>query len=65
MQSGEIYRKTNTIFRENGYIVKVFNLKDMTHSDRWNPLRGKRRRNRYSNKFKCNNNGNTKEKRKR
>ncbi len=36
---GEIYRKTNTIFRENGYVVKVFNLKDMEHSDRWNPLR--------------------------
>ena len=35
---GEIYRKTNTIFRENGYIVKVFNLKDMEHSDRWNPF---------------------------
>lgn len=35
---GEIYRKTNSIFRENGYIVKVFNLKDMAHSDRWNPL---------------------------
>ena len=38
MLNGEIYRKTNTIFRENGYIVKVFNLKDMEHSDRWNPL---------------------------
>lgn len=38
---GEIYRKTNTLFRENGYIVKVFNLKDMTNSDRWNPLRRK------------------------
>lgn len=35
---GEIYRKTNTLFRENGYIVKVLNLKDMEHSDRWNPL---------------------------
>ena len=35
---GEIYRKINTIFREKGYIVKVFNLKDMEHSDRWNPL---------------------------
>ena len=35
---GEIYRKTNTLFRENNYIVKVFNLKDMAHSDRWNPL---------------------------
>lgn len=35
---GEIYRKTNTIFRENNYVVKVLNLKDMLHSDRWNPL---------------------------
>ena len=35
---GEIYRKTNTLFRENNYIVKVFNLKDMAHYDRWNPL---------------------------
>ena len=35
---GEIYRKTNTLFRKNGYIVKVLNLKDMEHSDRWNPL---------------------------
>ena len=26
---GEIYRKTNTIFRESGYVVKVFNLKDI------------------------------------
>lgn len=38
MLNGEIYRKTNTIFREHGYTVKVLNLKDMTHSDRWNPL---------------------------
>ena len=38
MLNGEIYRKTNTIFRESGYVVKVFNLKDMEHSDRWNPL---------------------------
>ena len=35
---GEIYRKTNTLFRKENYIVKVFNLKDMIHSDRWNPL---------------------------
>ena len=35
---GEIYRKTNTIFRENNYVVKVLNLKDLKHSDRWNPL---------------------------
>ena len=38
---GEIYRITNNIFRENNYVVKVFNLKDMQHSDRWNPLRRK------------------------
>ena len=38
MQNGEIYRKTSSLFRESGYIVKVFNLKDMVHSDRWNPL---------------------------
>lgn len=35
---GEIYRKTNTLFRENNYVVKVLNLKDLKHSDRWNPL---------------------------
>lgn len=38
MQNGEIYRKTNSLFRKEGYIVKVLNLKDMKHSDRWNPL---------------------------
>lgn len=36
---GEIYRKTANYFRTIGYTVKVFNLKDMRHSDRWNPLR--------------------------
>lgn len=35
---GEIYRKTSKLFRDNGYIVKVFNLNNMAHSDRWNPL---------------------------
>ena len=35
---GEIYRKTSNYFRNIGYVVKVFNLKDMKHSDRWNPL---------------------------
>ncbi len=34
----EIYRTTSSYFRSIGYIVKVFNLKDMKHSDRWNPL---------------------------
>lgn len=37
----EIYRKTSKYFKEIGYTVKVFNLKDMKHSDRWNPLRRK------------------------
>ena len=36
---GEIYRKTSSYFRKIGYVVKVFNLKDMRHSDRWNPLK--------------------------
>lgn len=35
---GEIYRTTSSYFRNIGYTVKVFNLKDMRHSDRWNPL---------------------------
>ncbi len=35
---GEIYRITSSYFRSIGYNVKVFNLKDMRHSDRWNPL---------------------------
>ena len=34
----EIYRITSSYFRSIGYVVKVFNLKDMRHSDRWNPL---------------------------
>ena len=34
----EIYRITSSYFRSIGYVVKVFNLKDMHHSDRWNPL---------------------------
>ena len=34
----EIYRTTSSYFRDIGYTVKVFNLKDMRHSDRWNPL---------------------------
>lgn len=37
----EIYRITADYFRSIGYTVKVFNLKDMRHSDRWNPLRRK------------------------
>ena len=35
---GEIYQKTSLYFRKIGYEVRVFNLKDMKHSDRWNPL---------------------------
>jgi len=35
---GEIYRITSSYFRSIGYTVKVLNLKDMRHSDRWNPL---------------------------
>lgn len=35
---GEIYRTTASYFKSIGYTVKVFNLKDMRHSDRWNPL---------------------------
>lgn len=38
---GEIYRITSSYFKSIGYTVKVFNLKDMRHSDRWNPLRRK------------------------
>ena len=34
----DIYRITSNYFKKIGYIVKVFNLKDMCHSDRWNPL---------------------------
>ena len=35
---GEIYRIASSYFRSIGYTVKVLNLKDMRHSDRWNPL---------------------------
>lgn len=34
----EIYRITSSYFKSIGYTVKVLNLKDMRHSDRWNPL---------------------------
>ena len=36
---GEIYRKTSNYFKSIGYVVKILNLKDMKHSDRWNPLK--------------------------
>ena len=35
---GEIYRTTSSYFRNIGYTVRVLNLNDMKHSDRWNPL---------------------------
>jgi len=35
---GELTRDFKTYFEENDYIVKVFNLVEMSHSDRWNPL---------------------------
>lgn len=34
----EIYRTTSSYFKSINYTVKVLNLKDMKHSDRWNPL---------------------------
>lgn len=34
----EIYRETAEFLKKEGYVIKVFNLKDMVHSDRWNPL---------------------------
>lgn len=35
---GEIYRTTSSYFKSINYTVRVLNLKDMKHSDRWNPL---------------------------
>lgn len=35
---GEIFRTTYNYFNNIGYTVKVLNLNDMKHSDRWNPL---------------------------
>lgn len=34
----EIYRTTSSYFKSINYTVRVLNLKDMRHSDRWNPL---------------------------
>ena len=34
----EIYRTTSSYFKSINYTVRVLNLKDMHHSDRWNPL---------------------------
>ncbi|MCL6477040.1 MAG: type IV secretory system conjugative DNA transfer family protein [Peptococcaceae bacterium] len=35
---GEIARETLVLYQNEGYNVKVFNLVNMLHSDRWNPL---------------------------
>lgn len=35
---GEIARETLKFFKNNNYIVRVFNLKDMQYSDHWNPM---------------------------
>lgn len=35
---GELYKKTSYMLKKRGYTVKVFNLCNMSHSDRWNPL---------------------------
>lgn len=35
---GEIYNKTSNVLRQRGYKIAVFNLLDMTRSDRHNPL---------------------------
>ena len=35
---GELYKKTSRMLKDKGYVVKVFNLCNMEHSDRWNPL---------------------------
>ena len=35
---GDLYKRTAHLLEEKGYIVRVFNLCDMAHSDRWNPL---------------------------
>jgi len=34
----EIYSATNELLKQNGYVVKILNLTDMTHSDRFNAL---------------------------
>ncbi|HZJ82342.1 MAG TPA: type IV secretory system conjugative DNA transfer family protein [Clostridia bacterium] len=36
---GEMYHSMAEYLRDNGYIVKAFNLVNMAKSDRWNPLR--------------------------
>lgn len=36
---GELLKTTAGYFRSKGYIVRVFNLIDLSQSDRWNPLK--------------------------
>ncbi len=35
---GDLYKKTAHLLNKKGYTVRVFNLCNMAHSDRWNPL---------------------------
>lgn len=35
---GELFRDMSLFLKKMGYIVKVFNLTNMQHSDRWNPI---------------------------
>lgn len=35
---GDLYKRTAHLLNEKGYTVRVFNLCNMAHSDRWNPL---------------------------
>ena len=35
---GDLYKRTAHLLNKKGYIVRVFNLCNMAHSDRWNPL---------------------------
>ena len=35
---GELYRTTSETLRKEGYRVKLFNFRDYTHSEYWNPL---------------------------
>lgn len=37
---GEMYADTAELFRENGYVVKIFNLVEPEHSDSWNCMEG-------------------------
>ena len=35
---GDLYKRTAHLLNKKGYTVRVFNLCNMAHSDRWNPL---------------------------